>query len=255
LLLLGVIVAIVTMIAVVPAIAIVAIFAVALFAPVAIALAAIVLALAVVTTTVLSIAVTLVPGWLMCLLSPFSFGEASVIALLTLTLVPLAFFVALVVLVFTALAVAIRRCLLFIVITCPPAACLLSVDTGAAAASCPPVEFLLPLMALYFIMADCYVLALAPTPSSHCRSCHDCCHCIMIVGCPAALMEESLQKKKRQKSLFLITAKNWKQLSRLELLASPNLELLLTKTKNNHSSHPLWNLCCFMFAICIEPTY
>ncbi len=51
---------------------------------------------------------------------------------------------------------------------CPWAAHLLSADAGAAAASCLPAEPLLPLVALYFIMADCYVIALAPAPSSHC---------------------------------------------------------------------------------------
>ncbi len=54
----------------------------------------------------------------------------------------------------------------------PPAACLLSADAGATAASCPPAEPLLPLVARYFIMADCYLIVLAPTPSSYYHSRH-----------------------------------------------------------------------------------
>jgi hypothetical protein len=50
-------------------------------------------------------------------------------------------------------------------------------------------------MALYFIMADCYVIALAPTPSSNCCSCHHCCHHIVIVSHPATPTEESGLKK------------------------------------------------------------
>ncbi len=103
----------------------------------------------------------------MYLLSPSSLREVSVIALVALALVALAFFVALVVVVFTALAVAIRRCLLSAAIAHLPAARLSSADAGAAAASRPPAELLLPLMALYFIMADCYVVALAQMPPSH----------------------------------------------------------------------------------------
>jgi hypothetical protein len=126
----------------------------------------------------------------MCSSSPSSLGEVSVITLVALTLValdPLAFFVTLVAIVFTALAVAIRWCLLSAANARPLAACLSSSDTGAAAASRPPVEPLLPLVALYSIMADCYAIALAPAPSSHCCSHHNCCHRFVIVTARPAL--------------------------------------------------------------------
>jgi hypothetical protein len=73
----------------------------------------------------------------------------------------------------------------------------LSADAGAAAPSQPLAEPLLPLIALYFITADCYLIALATTPSSHCFSRHHYCHPIVIVSLPATLMEESLQKKEK----------------------------------------------------------
>ena len=145
----------------------------------------------------------------MCPSSPSSHGEVSIsvialvaLALVALALVALAFFIALVVIIFTALAVAVSRCLLSAAITHPLAACLLSADVGAAAASCPPAEPVLPLVVLYFIMADCYVVALAPVPSSHCCSCHHCCHRIMILSSPATLMEESHQKGKKEEKVY-----------------------------------------------------
>jgi hypothetical protein len=103
---------------------------------------------------------------------------------------------------FTALAIAIHWCLLSAAIACPPAARLSPADTGPAAASHPPAEPLLPLVALYFVMADIYVVTLVSTPSSHCCSCHHHCHCIVIVSCLAMLTEESLQKKKTEEVYF-----------------------------------------------------
>jgi hypothetical protein len=167
----GIIVPVVAIVAVIAAVAIVAIVAtvavitvvaVALFAPVAVALAAVVIPLAVVTTTVLAIAAALVPSWLLCPLSPSSIGEVSIITLVALTLVafnPLAFFVTLVDVVFTTLAVAFRGCLLSAANARPMAARLSSADAGATAASRLPAEPLLPFVALYFVMADCYVVA------------------------------------------------------------------------------------------------
>jgi hypothetical protein len=123
-------------------------------------------------------------------------------ALIALANVALAFFVALVVVVFTALAIAVRRCLLSTTIALLPAAHLLSTDAGASAASHPPAESLLSYVALYFIMADCYIVALAPTPSSHCHSRRNRCHPIVIVSLPATHMEESVQKKEKAQRVY-----------------------------------------------------
>ncbi len=146
---------------------------------------------------------SLVPSWLLCSLSPSSIKEVSVITLVTLALVALAFFCCPCCRCLHCPCHCHLRCLLSATIARPMAARLSSADGGAAAASCPTVEPLLPLVAPYFIMADCYIIALAPAPSSHCCShCH-CCHCIVIVSRTATLMEEFIQKEKRQeKSIF-----------------------------------------------------
>ncbi len=231
------VVAVFAVVAVVTVVTIAAIVAITLFAPVTIALAAIVVvvvvALAVVVTTVLAVAATLVPFLLLCPLSLTSLGLDFVIALIALALIALAFIVTLVVIVFTVLAFAFYHCLLSAVIASLPAACLSSTDAGATSASCPPVELLLPLVALYFIMANYYIVALAPMPSSHCCSRRHRCHCIMIVSRPATLMEKSLQKKEMgRKSLFLITAQKLKTAFQTGTFSeSPNLELSLTKKK------------------------
>jgi hypothetical protein len=146
-------------------------------------------------------------------LSPSSIGEVSIITLVALTLValnPLAFFVTLVAVVFTTLAVAFRGCLLSAANARPLAARLSSAEAGATAASCPPAKPLLPFVALYFIMADCYVIALAPAPSSHCRSRRHCCHRFVIVTYrPSTFTEESVQKKKKaEKSIFIYGTTN-----------------------------------------------
>jgi hypothetical protein len=145
-------------------------------------------------------------------LSPSSIGEVSIITLIALTLValnPLAFFVTLVAVVFTTLAVAFHGCLLSASNARPLAARLSSADAGATAASCPPAEPLLPFMALYFIMADCYVIASAPVPSSHCCSQHHHCHCFMIVTYRlSTLTEESVQKKKKAEKLYFYLRHN-----------------------------------------------
>jgi hypothetical protein len=100
-------------------------------------------------------------------LSPSSLGVVYAIALVALTIVALTFFVDFVVVIITALAVAVSQCLLSTAIACLPAAHNLSADPSTAAASHLLVEPLLPLMALDFITADCYIIALAPTPSTH----------------------------------------------------------------------------------------
>jgi hypothetical protein len=139
-------------------------------------------------------------------LSPSSIGEVSIITLVALTLValnPLTFFVTLIAVMFTTLTVAFRGCLLSALNARPLAACLSSADAGATAASCPPAEPLLPFVALYFIMADCYVVALAPAPSSHCCSRRHHCHCFVIVTYrPTTLTEESIQKNKKAEKVY-----------------------------------------------------
>jgi hypothetical protein len=91
------------------------------------------------------------------------------------------------------------------------AAHLSSADAGATAASCPPAEPLLPLVALYFIMADCYVVALAPAPSSHCRSRRHHCHCFVIVTARPHLQRNPLRRKKRQKKAIFIYGTTFKK--------------------------------------------
>jgi hypothetical protein len=149
---------------------------------------------------------------LLCPLSPSSIGEVAIITLVALTLValnPLAFFVTLVAIVFTTLAVDFRGCLLSASNARPLAACLSSADAGATAASRPPAEPLLPFVALYFIMADCYVVASAPAPSSHCRSRRHCCHRFVIVTyCRSTLTEESVQKKKTAEKVYFYLRHN-----------------------------------------------
>jgi hypothetical protein len=162
----------------------------------------------------------------LCPSSPSSFGELSVITLVALAIVTLAFFVTLVVILFTTLAIYIRWCLLSATIARPSSA-----DAGVTAASCLPAERLLPFMALYFIMADCYVVTSAPAPSSHsCSHCH-CCHCIVVVSSLANLTEESIQKKKRQKKLFLITAQNRKSKVKTGLFSESKNKIIAEKTK------------------------
>jgi hypothetical protein len=138
--------------------------------------------------------------------------EVSIITLVALTLValnPLTFFVILVAVVFTTLAIAFRRCLLSALNARPLAACLSSADAGATAASRPPAEPLLPFVALYFIMADCYVVASAPAPSSHCRSHLHRCHRFVIVRYhPSTLTEESVQKKKKAEKVYFYLRHN-----------------------------------------------
>jgi hypothetical protein len=149
---------------------------------------------------------------LLCPSSPSSVREVSIITLVALTLVtlnPLAFFVALIAVMFTTLAVAIRGCLLFAVNARPLAARLSSADAGATAASRPPEEPLLPLMTLYFIMADCYVVASAPAPSSHCCSHRYCCHRFVFVTAHPHLQRNPIRRRKRQKkSIFIYGTTN-----------------------------------------------
>jgi hypothetical protein len=233
----GVIVTVVAIIAVVAVVAIVAIVAIvtanaiAIFAPVAATLAAVIIALAVVATTVLAIAAASVPSWLLCPSSPSSLREVLIITLVALTLValdPLAFFVALIAIAFTTLAIAIRQCLLSAANACPLAARLSSADVGATAASHLPAELLLPLVALYFIMADCYVVASSPAPSSHCCTRRHCCHRFMIVTARPHLRRNPLRRKKRHKSLFLFTA---------QLLRKTNLDPIFSKSRSGMIAH------------------
>jgi hypothetical protein len=110
---------------------------------------------------------------------------------------------------FTTLTVAFRGCLLSALNARPLAARLSSADAGATAASRPPAEPLLPFVALYFIMADCYVVASAPAPSSHCRSRRHHCHRFVIVTYrPSTLTVESVQKKKKAEKVYFYLRHN-----------------------------------------------
>jgi hypothetical protein len=91
------------------------------------------------------------------------------------------------------------------------AAHLSSTDAGAPAASCLPAEPLLPLVALYFIMADCYVIALAPAPSSHCRRRHHRFHRFVIVTAHPHLRRNPVRRKKRQKKSTFIYGTTFKK--------------------------------------------
>jgi hypothetical protein len=208
-------VAIVAIVAIIAIVTIVAVVAVILFAPVAVSLAVVIFALAVVATTVLAVAAALVPSWLLRPSSPSCLGEVSVITLVALTLValnPLTFFVALVAVIFTAHAVAVRRCLLSAANARPPAARLSSADAGAAAASRPQAEPLLPLVAIYFIMADCHVVALAQAPFSHCRSRRHYCHHFVIVTTHPHLPRNPFRRRRKQKKyIFIYGTTNWKK--------------------------------------------
>jgi hypothetical protein len=50
-------------------------------------------------------------------------------------------------------------------------------------------------------MADCYIVALAPAPSSHCHS-----DVIVAIASPPVHTYGGIRSEKRQKSLFLFTA-------------------------------------------------
>jgi hypothetical protein len=122
---------------------------------------------------------------------------------------PPSFFFALVAVLFTTLAVAVRRCLLSAANAHRLAARLSSTDTGATAASHLPAELLLPLVALYFIMADCYIVASAPTPSSHCCSRRYPSHRFVIVTAHPHLQRNPFRRRKRQKkSIFIYGTTN-----------------------------------------------
>jgi hypothetical protein len=183
---------------------------------------------------------------LLCPSSPSSLREVSIITLVALTPVtldPLAFFIALVAVVFTTLAIAVRRCLLSATNAHPLAACLSSADTGATAASHPPVEPLLPIVALYFIMADCYLVASAPAPSSHCCSSRHRCHHFVIVTAHPHLRRNPFRRKKRQKKSIFIYGTTFKKNE-----SGSNIQQIQIwndrsqKQKKNYGRHPVPNI-------------
>jgi hypothetical protein len=55
-------------------------------------------------------------------------------------------------------------------------------------------------------MADCYIVALAPAPSSHCHSRRHHCHCFVIFTARPHLRRNPLRRRKGRKSLFFFTA-------------------------------------------------
>jgi hypothetical protein len=120
------------------------------------------------------------------------------------------------------------------------AACLSSTDVGATAASHPPAEPLLPLVALYFIMADCYVVALAPAPSSHCCSRRHCCHRFVIVTARPHLRRNPIRRRKRQKKSIFIYGTTFKKnksgsdFQRIQIWNDRS-----QKQKKNYGRHPI----------------
>jgi hypothetical protein len=110
-----------------------------------------------------------------------------------------------------------------------PAARLLSADAGAAAASCPPAEPLLPLVALYFIMADCYIVALAPAPSSHCHSRRHYCHCIVIVTARSHLWRNPFRRRKMAEKVYSYLRHN--------KLKKANLDQVFSKSRSGTIAH------------------
>ncbi len=150
---------------------------------------------------------------------------------------------------FTTLAVAVCRCLLSAASARPLAACLSSADAGATAAFCPPAEPLLPLVALYFFMADCYVVASALAPSSHCCSCHHCCHCFVIVTTHPHLWRNPLRRKKRQKKSIFIYGTTFKKNesgSDFQLIQIWN-DCSQIKIKNTAGTHYCISLSCIVY--------
>jgi hypothetical protein len=113
-------------------------------------------------------------------------------------------------------------------------------DAGATAASCPPAEPLLPLVTLYFIMADCYVVASAPAPSSHCHSHRHHCHRFVIVTARPHLQRNPLRRKKRQKKYIFIYGTTFKKNE-----SGSNFQQIQIwndrsqKQKKNYGRHPL----------------
>ncbi len=126
---------------------------------------------------------------------------------------PLALLVALIAVIFTTLTVAICWCLLSAANAHSLAAHLSSTDAGATAASRPPAKPLLPLVALYFIMADCYIVTSALVPSSHCCSCQHRHHChrFMTVTARPHLRRNPLRRKIRQKKSIFIYGTTFKK--------------------------------------------
>jgi hypothetical protein len=66
-------------------------------------------------------------------------------------------------------------------------------------------------MALYFIMADCYVVSSAPAPSSHCRSRRHRCHRFVIVTARPHLRRNPIRRKKRHKKSIFIYGTTFKK--------------------------------------------
>jgi hypothetical protein len=120
------------------------------------------------------------------------------------------------------------------------AARLSSADAGATAASCLPAELLLPLVALYFIMADYYVVALAPAPSSHFCSRRHHCHCFVIVTAHPHLRRNPIRRKKRQKKSIFIYGTTFKKnasgsdFQRIQIWNDRS-----QKQKKNYGRHPM----------------
>jgi hypothetical protein len=90
------------------------------------------------------------------------------------------------------------------------------------------VEPLLPRVALYFIMADCYVVALALAPSSHCCSRRLHFHCFAIVTAHPHLRRNLVRRKKRQKKSIFIYA---------QILRKTNLDPIFSESRSGTIAH------------------
>jgi hypothetical protein len=60
-------------------------------------------------------------------------------------------------------------------------------------------------------MADCYVIASAPAPSSPCHSRRHRCHCFVIVTAHPHLQRNPFRRKKRQKKSIFIYGTTFKK--------------------------------------------
>ncbi len=84
-------------------------------------------------------------------------------------------------------------------------------------------------MALFFIMADCYVVALAPVPSSHCPSRRHCCNRIVIVTAHPHVWRNPFRRRNRQKKSIFIYGKTH--------LKKANLDQVFSKSRSGTITH------------------
>jgi hypothetical protein len=93
---------------------------------------------------------------------------------------------------------------------------------------CPPAKPLLPLVALFFIMADYYIAASASAPSSHCSSCRHCCYRIVIVTAYPTYGGIPSEEEKGRKVYFYL----WHN-----KLKKTNLDRVFSKSRSGMIAH------------------